>query len=200
MEEDSPVTVATAYGMAKVSIPRGWRWPRDKYSGVSVGTGSIHLQLQLKTRDGCQKVVAHIFNPSTWEAEVDQSSSRPVWSTHKKPCVNPPSQKKRQIQTPKLEVVTRVAHSSPRAPALQTSLGGNVNKQHLFQSISYAVSPQDTDIGRGGTDQGAERRGVVITPHGTACSPWCHRLQCLFYSEFLTGWTLRFRPPQLFPT
>jgi hypothetical protein len=31
-------------------------------------------------------VVAHAFNPSTWEAEVDESvSSRPAWSTERVP-------------------------------------------------------------------------------------------------------------------
>jgi hypothetical protein len=35
-----------------------------------------------KSLIGCQVVVAHAFNPSTWEAEVGRfQSSRPAWST-----------------------------------------------------------------------------------------------------------------------
>jgi hypothetical protein len=57
-------------------------------------------------------VVAHAFNPSTWEAEVGKAlSSRPVWSTelvpeqtrlHKETLVSKHTQKKNNKQAGRL--------------------------------------------------------------------------------------------------
>jgi hypothetical protein len=55
-------------------------------------------------------VVAHTFNPSTWEAEAGRFLSlRPAWSTEfqdsqgstEKPCLDPPPQKKPKKQKTK---------------------------------------------------------------------------------------------------
>jgi hypothetical protein len=46
---------------------------------ISKTTRQLNL---LKKYHGSQAVVAHAFNPSTWEAEADRFlSSRPAWST-----------------------------------------------------------------------------------------------------------------------
>jgi hypothetical protein len=42
----------------------------------------LKFQLSFKNSCGCQAVIVHTFNPSTWEAEVGRFlSSRPPWST-----------------------------------------------------------------------------------------------------------------------
>jgi hypothetical protein len=85
LSEISVVLLAPVSGihMAGGFIPDKICWGGAEGPGDGVGWGgkcwSVVTYINAKF---CQVVVAHAFNPSTWEAEAGGFlSSRPVWST-----------------------------------------------------------------------------------------------------------------------